>query len=139
MHLSGVPALAFAVGVYLPLSTSMPIFVGGLVRAAVDRIKQTPAEDSDSSPAVLLSSGYIAGGAIAGHPDRAARPDPGGVTKRSTCPAGFPDAWNDSPWPSLGAFGLMIAVLLLCGLGVLFKGDDPAGRREGIKGREEDL
>ena len=66
MHLAGVPALAFAVGVYLPLSTSMPIFVGGLVRAAVDWIKKTPAEESDSSPAVLLSSGYIAGGAIAG-------------------------------------------------------------------------
>ncbi len=66
MHLSFVPALAFAVGVYLPLSTSMPIFVGGMVRVAVDRIKKTRAEDSDSSPAVLLSSGYIAGGAIAG-------------------------------------------------------------------------
>ena len=42
MHLAGVPALAFAVGVYLPLSTSMPIFVGGLVRGLVDWIKRTP-------------------------------------------------------------------------------------------------
>ena len=66
MQLAGVPALVFAVGVYLPLSTSMPIFVGGMIRLAVDRIKRTPAEESDSSPAVLLSSGYIAGGAIAG-------------------------------------------------------------------------
>ena len=40
MQLSLVPSLAFAVGVYLPLSTSMPIFVGGLVRVAVDRIKK---------------------------------------------------------------------------------------------------
>ncbi len=66
VHLAGVPVLAFAVGVYLPLSTSMPIFVGGMARALVDRIKRTPPEESDSSPAVLLSSGYIAGGAIAG-------------------------------------------------------------------------
>ena len=34
MQLAGVSALAFAVGVYLPLSTTLPIFVGGLVRAA---------------------------------------------------------------------------------------------------------
>ncbi len=66
MFLAGVPVLAFAVGVYLPLSTSMPIFVGGMVRLLVDRVKKTPPEESDSSPAVLLSSGYIAGGAIAG-------------------------------------------------------------------------
>ena len=66
VHLAGVPVLAFAVGVYLPLSTSMPIFVGGMARLLVDRIKKTPPEESDSSPAVLLSSGYIAGGAIAG-------------------------------------------------------------------------
>lgn len=64
MHLAGVPALAFAVGVYLPLSTSVPIFIGGIVRAAVDGIKKTPAEESDSSPAVLLASGYIAGGPL---------------------------------------------------------------------------
>ena len=66
MHLAGVPPLAFAVGVYLPLATTMAVFVGGLVRWIVDGIKRTPAEESDSSPAVLLSSGYIAGGAIAG-------------------------------------------------------------------------
>ena len=37
MQLAGVSALAFAVGVYLPLSTTMPIFVGGMIRALVDR------------------------------------------------------------------------------------------------------
>ncbi len=66
MQLAGVSALAFAVGVYLPLSTTFPIFVGGLVRATVDRIKKTSPEDSDSSPAVLMSSGLIAGGSMAG-------------------------------------------------------------------------
>ena len=38
LELSGVPSLPFAVGVYLPLSTSMPIFVGGLVRCVVDAV-----------------------------------------------------------------------------------------------------
>jgi putative OPT family oligopeptide transporter len=66
VQLTGVSALAFAVGVYLPLSTTMPIFVGGLIRYVVDRSRKMSAEESDSSPAVLMSSGLIAGGSIAG-------------------------------------------------------------------------
>jgi putative OPT family oligopeptide transporter len=77
LQMSFVPALAFAVGVYLPLSASAPIFFGGLVRWLVDRRtrRQTAhaamteeqfVAESDKSPGVLLASGYIAGGAIAG-------------------------------------------------------------------------
>jgi putative OPT family oligopeptide transporter len=77
LELSGIPSLAFAVGVYLPISTSAPIFVGGVVRWAVDRwiarkhaLKQLTADglaaEGDKSPGVLMASGYIAGGAIAG-------------------------------------------------------------------------
>jgi putative OPT family oligopeptide transporter len=77
LQMSFVPALAFAVGVYLPLSSSSPIFIGGLVRWLADRhTRQQPkhaamgadefAQESDKSPGVLLASGYIAGGAIAG-------------------------------------------------------------------------
>ncbi|MBP6508498.1 MAG: oligopeptide transporter, OPT family [Opitutaceae bacterium] len=77
LQMSFVPALAFAVGVYLPLSSSSPIFFGGLVRWIVDRHGRKKAErahlteaqhieESDKSPGVLLASGYIAGGAIAG-------------------------------------------------------------------------
>ena len=77
LQMSFVPALAFAVGVYLPLSSSSPIFIGGMIRWLVDRkLRQQPAHaalsqedfnaESDKSPGVLLASGYIAGGAIAG-------------------------------------------------------------------------
>ncbi|PWU21958.1 MAG: oligopeptide transporter, OPT family, partial [Bdellovibrio sp.] len=66
MELCGVSALPFAVGVYLPLSASAPIFFGGLVRYLVDRTSRKKTEDNESSPGVLLSSGLIAGGAIAG-------------------------------------------------------------------------
>jgi len=77
LEMSFVPALAFAVGVYLPLSSSSPIFAGGMIRWLVDRrTRKQPAyaamstaqfaEESDKSPGVLLASGYIAGGAIAG-------------------------------------------------------------------------
>ena len=139
MQLSLVPSLAFAVGVYLPLSTSMPIFVGGLVRVAVDRIRRANAEDSDSSPAVLLSSGYIAGGAIAGILIALLALAPSSLSTALDLSTRFPKDWNDSPWPSLGAFGVMIVVLLLCGLGVFFKGAGPAAVSDGVKGREEDL
>lgn len=118
MHLSGVPALAFAVGVYLPLSTSMPIFVGGLVRAAVDRVKKSDPSESDSSPAVLLSSGYIAGGAIAGILIAALAIVPW-ASKRLDLSTRMSGEWNASPWPALVAFGIMTLVLFLVGVGAL--------------------
>jgi uncharacterized oligopeptide transporter (OPT) family protein len=77
LELCGIPSLAFAVGVYLPLSSSAPVFVGGMVRWLVDRRQRHAlrgaglteaqlAAESDKSRGVLLASGYIAGGAIAG-------------------------------------------------------------------------
>jgi uncharacterized oligopeptide transporter (OPT) family protein len=77
LEMSGIPSLAFAVGVYLPISSSTPIFVGGAIRWLVDlylkrkhaAAKLTEEEltaEGDKSPGVLLASGYIAGGAIGG-------------------------------------------------------------------------
>ncbi len=66
LELAGVPSLPFAVGVYLPIYTSAPIFIGGAVRWLVDKLRRQSAAESDMSTGVLLSSGYIAGGAIAG-------------------------------------------------------------------------
>lgn len=66
LELAGVPSLPFAVGVYLPLTTSMPIFIGGMVRWVADRLARRSAAESEMSPGVLLSSGLIAGGTIAG-------------------------------------------------------------------------
>src|SRR5258708_26323517 len=71
------PSLAFAVGVYLPLSSSSPIFIGGMIRWIADlyvRKKHKGTNltedqlvaEGDKSPGVLMASGYIAGGAIAG-------------------------------------------------------------------------
>src|SRR2546429_9760214 len=77
LELVGIPSLAFALGVYLPLSSSSPIFIGGMVRWLVDRARRKQLEhrlltedqlvaEGDKSPGVLMASGYIAGGAIAG-------------------------------------------------------------------------
>jgi putative OPT family oligopeptide transporter len=68
LELAGVSALPFAVGMYLPLATSSPIFVGGLVRWIADRVRGKSASESETetSAGVLLSSGYIAGGTLIG-------------------------------------------------------------------------
>jgi putative OPT family oligopeptide transporter len=77
LEMASIPSLAFAVGVYLPLSSSTPIFIGGLIRWLVNKYiarkhrnaSLTPeqlAAEGDKSPGVLMASGYIAGGALAG-------------------------------------------------------------------------
>jgi putative OPT family oligopeptide transporter len=75
LELCGISALPFAVGVYLPISASAPIFVGGIVRWLVERksarevgnevvVQDIASEETGSG--ILLSSGLIAGGAICG-------------------------------------------------------------------------
>ena len=89
LELCGVSSLAFAVGVYVPIQYSVPIFVGGIVRWGIDtlpgaagprpsvaaagddpearaRAEIEAIRKSETSPGVLLASGYIAGGSLAG-------------------------------------------------------------------------
>jgi hypothetical protein len=68
LELMGVSALPVAVGMYLGLSTAMPIFLGGLLRWGTDRWRGVSASEAETetSPGVLLSSGYIAGGTLCG-------------------------------------------------------------------------
>ena len=77
LEMCGISSLAFAVGVYLPISASSPIFFGGMVRWAVDKVVRKRLEgkglteeeivaETDKSSGVLIASGYIAGGALAG-------------------------------------------------------------------------
>lgn len=65
LELCGIHSLSFAVGSYLPIATTAPIFVGGLVRWYVERRTGVTA-DSDLSAGTLYSSGLIAGGSLAG-------------------------------------------------------------------------
>jgi putative OPT family oligopeptide transporter len=129
LEMCGIASLAFAVGVYLPLSSSAPIFIGGAVRWLVDRhlarkfkdANLTPEEltaETDKSPGVLVASGYIAGGAIAGI----------GIAFLAGALTGFDQRitdWMDAhnpffsgPWAdilSLLPFGALVAGLYLAG------------------------
>lgn len=62
--LCGVSGLAFAIGVYLPLASMAPIYVGGAVRALVERRRKGSAGETD--PGVLAASGLVAGEGLAG-------------------------------------------------------------------------
>ncbi len=69
LELCGIKALAFAIGLYLPLSTTLPIFMGGALKGYVDwraeRKGQKPEED-DLGKGSLFATGLIAGGALTG-------------------------------------------------------------------------
>ncbi|MCS6916732.1 MAG: oligopeptide transporter, OPT family [Chitinophagales bacterium] len=67
LELCSVKSLSFAVGLYLPLSTTLPIFVGGLIKAFVDRRKkQSNPHDEELGKGSLFATGLVAGGALAG-------------------------------------------------------------------------
>ncbi|MEO2088215.1 MAG: oligopeptide transporter, OPT family [Gemmataceae bacterium] len=112
LELSGVPSLPFAVGVYLPLASSVPIFLGGMVRWAVDLFRNRP-EEGDSGPGVLLSSGYIAGGSI-GAVIAAFLAFVPGFQKSLELTKLFPESMTGDS-ASLAMFGLMMVVLFWIG------------------------
>ncbi|GCC52999.1 oligopeptide transporter, OPT family [Chryseotalea sanaruensis] len=69
IELCGIKALAFAIGLYLPLSTTLPIFIGGAIKGVVDWRSEKKGEDKqdeDLGRGSLFATGLIAGGALAG-------------------------------------------------------------------------
>ncbi|MBC9931146.1 OPT family oligopeptide transporter [Chitinophaga qingshengii] len=71
MELCGVNSLSFAVGAYLPLSTTFPIFIGGAIRGVVDYKNKkanihTSAAEEELGKGNLFATGLVAGGAVAG-------------------------------------------------------------------------
>jgi OPT family oligopeptide transporter len=69
IELCGIKALAFAIGLYLPLSTTLPIFIGGAIKGVVDWRSEKKGEakqDDDLGRGSLFATGLIAGGALAG-------------------------------------------------------------------------
>lgn len=71
LELCGIKALSFAVGTYLPLSTTLPIFIGGAVRGIVEHRQKKSKEvispeEEDLGKGSLFATGLVAGGALAG-------------------------------------------------------------------------
>jgi OPT family oligopeptide transporter len=71
MELCGIKSLSFAVGAYLPLATTLPIFIGGAIRGIVEMKqskegKVTSADEDELGKGNLFATGLVAGGAVAG-------------------------------------------------------------------------
>ena len=142
LEMSGIPSLAFAVGVYLPLSASSPIFFGGMVRWGVDRYignkfrgenlsEEQLIAEGDKSPGVLMASGYIAGGAIAGILIAFMAGAMGSFSEAVTNWSTANNPFFEGPWSdalSTIPFMLLIAILYLTGREKIFSGSKAPGR-----------
>jgi len=101
--LCGVSGLAFAIGVYLPLATMTPLYVGGVLRALCDRAARragAPAEEADAG--ILAASGLVAGEGLAG----------------IVCAAAVAAQWSEKSKPALlpGGWGQAASVLAMLGV-----------------------
>lgn len=66
-EIAGIPSLPFAVGVYLPVTTMTPVFLGGVLRWAVQRRARTAEEkESRAENGVLFGSGLVGGEGLFG-------------------------------------------------------------------------
>jgi putative OPT family oligopeptide transporter len=116
LELCGVKALSFAVGLYLPLSTTLPIFVGGAMKGLVDlvaRRKGRAAEDAELGGGSLMATGLVAGGALTGVVVAILNVFAGDAMKRWSVEEPMTRALGEGGYSLLGvAFFAVLAVLL---------------------------
>jgi putative OPT family oligopeptide transporter len=116
LELCGVKALSFAVGLYLPLSTTLPIFVGGSMKGLVDlvaRRKGRAAEDAELGGGSLMATGLVAGGALTGVVVAILNVFAGDAMKRWSVEEPMTRALGEGGYSLLGvAFFAVLAVLL---------------------------
>ena len=103
-----IPSLPFAVGVYLPVSTMMPVFLGGVVRAGMERTARTPEErEARRERGVLLGSGFVGGEGLLGVLVAAV------AFRAGERPAGLGTDWLGPEWlatlAGAAAFALFVA------------------------------
>jgi len=64
-QLAGAHALSWAVGAYLPVSTTFPIWIGGMMKSLADKMSRRK-EESELSSGMLYATGLVAGGSLGG-------------------------------------------------------------------------
>jgi hypothetical protein len=127
--LAGLPGLAFAVGLYLPLGSLTPIFLGGVVRRLVDARRPEGAREGD--PGILAASGMIAGEGLAGVAIA------GIVAAKTTWPESALSQWlgtwhfaeRDFTWIT-GPAGVVLGIALVLGVSALLYRAGRSGETE---------
>jgi putative OPT family oligopeptide transporter len=109
-QLAGAHALSWAVGAYLPVSTTAPIWVGGLMKGLADKMRKTK-EEGEIGPGMLYATGLVAGGSLAGIAIALLIGFGGGLAKTLNIGAGYFD--------KLGIGGDLIGFALFGGLCLL--------------------
>ncbi|MET1254393.1 OPT family oligopeptide transporter [Aliikangiella maris] len=107
-ELAKIPSLPFAVGVYLPVSTMTPIFIGGLIRHYFEKKSKSSQQlDDRRERGVLLGSGFVGGEGLLGVAIAAV------AFIQSKKPAGIGTDWAGSEWLAMLAgaigFGLLVS------------------------------
>ena len=124
VELCGVRSLSFAVGAYLPLATTLPIFCGGMLKALADRQRGGAAAESEVSSGMLYSTGLVAGGSLTGIliallMGIAVTRTIDGQTKEVSVLQYVVDAVGIHGWEHLGALADLIGVVMFAGLAIL--------------------
>ncbi|HEX9164626.1 MAG TPA: oligopeptide transporter, OPT family [Gemmatimonadales bacterium] len=121
VELCGIRSLSFAVGAYLPLATTLPIFVGGALRGLVDRQMGSSGSESEVSSGMLYSTGLVAGGSLTGILIAALSGIPTTVTvdgqpQEISILQRVLDMVGIHGWESMGAIADLIGVVAFAGL-----------------------
>ena len=109
-ELARIPSLPFAVGVYLPVSTMVPVFLGGLLRWTLQRRAASEEEKIETRDrGILFGSGLVGGEGLIGVVIAGAA---GYAVSRGAEPWSIGDAWAGAagPWLALGLFIALIAL-----------------------------
>ena len=108
-----IPALAFALGMFIPLELNLPLLVGGAINWYVTtRSSDQQLNNERGEKGTLLASGFIAGGALMGVVSAAMRF--GGINLIN-------DSWLANPWSeviSLAAYALLILYLVKASMSI---------------------
>lgn len=108
VELLRIPSLPFAVGVYLPVTTMVPVFLGGIMRMAVERFSKTETDKGDRRErGILFGSGLVGGEGLLGVAIAAV------AFARGSAPAGIGPDWAGSFAPLVGAAAFFLLGWLL--------------------------
>ena len=105
LNFLGIPALAFALGMFIPMELNAPLLVGGAVNWWVTtRSRDAQVNSARGEKGTLLASGFIAGGALMGVVSA--------LLKFGGMDCSLPASWTESSWARLCSLAVYLVLIL---------------------------